>query len=276
MHHLSASLVSTGLTLLGPWVFVMGFRALRVQRLIQETPLSRIRSMAMGLVELNGQVEERSRVAAPFSNRDCAYWEIEIATRSSNSRNGARTWSTVHRNRSGHPFYLRDETGVALVYPQGAECRLPFGVEEETHGLGVPDCYMEYMKAQGLGLRGVWALGPMRFRERVLEQGAAVFALGRAYPRAMSTSISWDEEQLAATGTDARGPEHVRSVDQEVRGVLRRGPQDPAFIISPQSEKTMTFEYGLKAFGGLLGGPALALFGVWCLLELAKSGQLFR
>ncbi len=276
MQHLVASLVSTGLTLLGPVVFRAGFKALRVQRLIQETPTSLIRSMAMGLVELNGHVEERSRVSAPFSGRECAYWEIEIATRSSNSRNGTRTWSTVHRNRSGHPFYLRDETGVALVYPQGAECRLPFGVEEESHGFGVPDCYMEYMQSQGLGLRGVWALGPMRFRERTLESGANVFALGRAFPRAMSMNVSWDENELAATGTDAHGSARLQTLDEEVRGVLRRGPNDPAFLISPQSEKTMTFEYGLKAFGGLLGGPLLTLCGVWCLLELAKSGQLFR
>jgi hypothetical protein len=36
----------------------------------------------------------------------------------------------------------------------------------------------------------------------------------------------------------------------------------------------MTMEYGFKAFGGLVGGPALALFGLWCLIELAKSGSL--
>ena len=41
-------------------------------------------------------------------------------------------------------------------------------------------------------------------------------------------------------------------------------------------KKSMTFEYGLKAWAGLVGGPLMSLFGVWCLLELAKSGQLFR
>jgi hypothetical protein len=35
-------------------------------------------------------------------------------------------------------------------------------------------------------------------------------------------------------------------------------------------------EYGVRAFGGLLGGPPLALFGLWCVLELARTGQLFR
>jgi len=279
MHHVNlvSSLFSLAATLGGPLLFVQGFRALRVRQLLDNTPTSRVRSMAMGPVELQGRVEPRSRVSAPFSTRPCAYWEVEIATRTSNDRRtGYRTWTTVHRNRSGHPFYLRDETGVALVYPQGADVRMPYGVAEETGGLGVPDCYMEYMKAQGLGMRQVWALGPMRFRERTLEEGASVFVLGRAFPRANSVSVSWDEEAMQATGTDDAGASHVRSLDSEVRGVLRRGPHDPTFLISEQSEKTASLEFGLKALGGLLGGPVLTLFGVWCLLQLARAGQLFH
>jgi len=54
----------------------------------------------------------------------------------------------------------------------------------------------------------------------------------------------------------------------------RRGRDDAAFIISDRSEKAMTFEFGLRAFAGVVGGPLLALFGIWCLLELARSGAL--
>jgi hypothetical protein len=36
----------------------------------------------------------------------------------------------------------------------------------------------------------------------------------------------------------------------------------------------MSMEYGLRAFAGLVGGPLLALFGLWCLTELARSGEL--
>jgi len=278
MTNLTSSLFATAATLVGPWLFYTGFRSMRVRRLIESTPASRIRSMAMGLVELNGKVSERSRVNAPFSGRPCAYWEVEIATPSSNARTAGlvTSWSTVHRNHSGQPFFLSDETGCALVYPQGAECHLPFGVEEVTRGLGVPEPYSTYMEQQGLGMRGIWALGPMRFRERLLEDGLSVFVLGRAFPRAQSTSISWDDEALQATGTEGAAATRVRSLDAEVRGVVRRGPQDPVFVISRDSEKSMELEYGLKAFGGLLGGPLLTLFGVWCLLELARTGHLFH
>ncbi len=275
MYSLLPSLFALAATLAGPWAIYRGVKAWRVRQVMDATPASRIRSMAMGLVELNGNVSERSRVTAPFSARPCAYWEVEIATRSSR-RDGSSSWSTVHRNRSGHPFYLRDDTGTVLVYPQGAECHLPFLVEEQTHGLGVPEPYAGYMEKQGLAFRGVWALGPMRFRERILEDDVKVFVLGRAFPRAESHAVSWDEEPIQATGTDGMAATRLRALDSGLQGVVRRGVQDPVFVISQTSEKLMSFQLGLQAFGGLMGGPLLTLFGLWCLLELAQSGQLFR
>jgi hypothetical protein len=101
-----------------------------------------------------------------------------------------------------------------------------------------------------------------------------VFVLGRATPKPHAVDVSMDDEALQATGTDAVGATHVRTLDGACCAVIRRGKDDPAFIISERSEKTMTMEYGFKAFGGLVGGPLLALFGLWCLIELAKSGSL--
>ena len=108
----------------GPWLFWKGFRQLRTLRLIQNTPTARIRSMAMGLVELHGRVRARSALTAPFSARTCAYWEVDVSVRG--RRRGG--WTVIHRNRSGHPFFLEDDTGAALLYPGGSECRIRFGV----------------------------------------------------------------------------------------------------------------------------------------------------
>lgn len=272
--------VETGFSALaalgGPWLFHKGFRALRVQQLIRNTPTARVRSMAMGIVEVNGTIVNRSRVTAPFSGRPCAWWEIDIQTQSTRSRSGQRTWHTVHHDASGHPFFLRDETGVALVYPQGADCRVPYDVSEDTRGLGVPDMYMEFMKSRDLGMRAVWALGPMRFRERRLEEGQRVYVLGHAFPRSVARAVSFDEEALEATGTDSFGAAHVRTLDEECCAVVRRGPHDPAFILSTSSERDESLLWGLKAFGGLVAGPLVTVFGVWCLLELAKSGALSK
>lgn len=273
---LGASLLSTAAVVSGPVLFFYGFRQLRIRQVIEHTPTARIRSMAMGLVELNGTVQSRSRVTAPFSGRAVAYWEVQVQTLRA-SQKGQRSWSTVHRAHSGSPFYLRDETGVAMVFPDGADVRTSAGVEEQTNGLGVPPMYMDYMEKAGLPLRAVWAMGPMRFRELVLAEGQHVYVLGRAHPKPMAHTVSEIEEDvMQATGTDAWSARRLRSVDAEVQGVVRRVSGDPCYLISPQSEKSMSAEFALKAFGGVVGGPLATMFGVWCLLELAKAGQLFR
>src|SRR5262249_50817472 len=117
--HLSFPIYATLALGAGLWLFVRAFRDFRTRRLIENTPTARIRSMAMGLVEINGEVVQRSEHLAPFSGRPCAYWQVDIATRGRNN-----TWSIVHRNASGSPFFVQDDTGLALVYPQGADCRV--------------------------------------------------------------------------------------------------------------------------------------------------------
>jgi hypothetical protein len=268
--------IALALAVGGLWVFRLGFRALRVHWLIRNTPTSRVRSMAMGIAEVCRTLASRSRVLAPFSGRSCVWWDVEVQTLSSNSRSGTRSWRTVHRDSSGHPFFLRDETGVALVYPQGAECRVAWDVGEETGGLGVPDLYMEYMAGKHLGMRHLWAVGPMRFRERRLDEETHVYVLGHAYPRAASHAVSFDEEALEATGTDAVGATHVRTLDQETCAVVRRGPGDPVFLISTRPEREEQLMYGLKAAAGLVLGPLMTWFGTWCLVEVAKSGHLMK
>ena len=252
----------------GPAMFLHGFRTLRLKRLIQNTPTARIRSMAMGLVEVSGKVAPRSTVTAPFSGHACAYWEIDIAVRGRNS------WSTVHRNASGHPFFVRDDTGVAMVYPHGATCKIPFGVEEQFAGISLPECYSQYLSQQNLPMSTLWRLSTMRFRERVIEEGQHVYVLGSAMPRANSFSIS-DGEALQATGTDS-GAVGVPNLMDEVKAVIRQGENERAFIISEESERALTMDLGWEATARLLGGPALALFGLGYWLYAGTSGHLFR
>jgi len=236
-------------------VFIHGWRDLRLRRLIRNTPTARIRSLAMGMAEIVGEVSARSHITAPFSGRPCAYWEVDI------SAHGRRSDNVVHRNSSGNPFFVCDETGVALVYPHDAKCTVKWGVEEVCSGAALPECYDEYMKTLGPS-QVLWRMDTLRFRERTLEEGMRVFVLGSATPRAQSLSIS-DGEELAATGTDGSGAQRLRTLDHEVRAVIRRGEADESFIISQESERDLTIELGLLAFVKLVGGAILAALGLW-------------
>ena len=240
----------------GPFWFLNGFQAFRRKRLIENTPTARIRSMAMGLVEVNGMVAARSSVTGPFSGRACAMWQVDVSVRS-----GKRGWRVVHRNQSGNPFFLKDETGTAMVYPQGAECRVQFGVEEECMGLALPDCYSSYLKEHAPGHSALWRLGSLRFRERVLEDGQRAYVLGTAMPRSRAHVIS-EGESLAATGTDGFWNVQHRMLDESVVANIRQGSNEPTFLISQSSERELTFLLAAKAFGGMIGGPIASLAGL--------------
>ena len=254
----------------GPLWFLHGFQAFRRKRLIENTPTARIRSMAMGLVEVNGRVAPRSDMIAPFSGRACAYWEIDVSTGSSGRNGRSGSWRVVHRNQSGSPFFVTDDTGTAMVFPAGAECRVSFGVEEECIGIALPDCYAEYLKEHCHATSLLWRVGSMRFRERILEDGQHAFILGTAMPRSQAFRIS-DDEALLATGTEGTfGVGHL-SLDAQAAATIRKGPNEPTFIISQSSERELTLMLAWRAFAGMIGGPIAALCGLGYWLTVLAS-----
>jgi hypothetical protein len=252
----------------GPLLLWRGFHHLRTCRLIENTPTARIRSMAMGLVELNGRVEARSQIFAPFSGRACAHWQVEIAARG--RRRGS--WSVIHRNHSGNPFYLEDDTGVAMVFPQGSDCRVRYGTDEECSGFNLPDVYADYVRENPGAIGPLHRLSWLRFRERTLEDGMQVYALGTAMPRSHAIAVS-DGEALAATGTDGPGDRQRIERDHRASAVIRQGENEKTFIISQESERDVVFGLKTKAVAMIWGGPLLALLGLAYWLNVIASGH---
>jgi hypothetical protein len=269
MSNVQITILATLALCSGPVIFFRSFRDFTVRRLIQNTPTAHIRSMAMGLVEVNGTVAPRSVVNAPFSGRPCVFWDIDIAT----MRRRAE-WTIVHRNQSGHPFHLDDETGRALVYPRGARCTVRHGTEEKCVGIALPDCYSHYMSEQRLALRHFWRLGAMRFRERILEEGQRVYVLGSAEPCAQAYTISAGDEELQATGTDGPAPRAARP--REAVAVIRRGRHESTFIISQETERELLMGLGFHFVLKLIAGPLLTAFGLWVWIEGLATQQIFR
>jgi E3 ubiquitin ligase len=265
----STAVYATLALLGGPALFAAGFRDLRLRRLIQNTPTSRIRSMAMGLAEVNGVIECRSAVEAPFSGRRCAFWHVDISTQSRRNQ-----WTVVHRADSGHPFFLRDDTGLALVYPAGAQCKVNFGVEEVCNGITLPEPYVSYLGTLG-HKHYLWRLAVLRFRERVLEEGTRVYVMGTATPPAQALTVS-DGEAMMATGTDEWRATRLRERDQQVAAVLRSGQNDRTFIISQQSEREIALGLGVTAMAKLVAGPAITVCGLGFWLYALSSGAVLR
>ena len=110
---------------IGIVLFVWGLISFRKKRLIENIPTSKIRSIAMGLVEIYGEVAPGSGniLKSPFSQNDCVYYKYKIEELRSSGK--STYWATVKKDWDYRPFYLKDNTGMVLVDPLDAKIDIP-------------------------------------------------------------------------------------------------------------------------------------------------------
>lgn len=101
----------------------LALRSIRIARLVEDMPTSRIRSAAQGYVELTGRgtALPGTTVVAPLTQRPCVWWRYRVSRRQESGRGRGSSWRTVSSGTSGSPFLLDDGTGRCLVRPEGAE-----------------------------------------------------------------------------------------------------------------------------------------------------------
>lgn len=105
--------------LLGTGFLIHGIELIARKRLIENTPTSHVRSMAMGFVELIGTARQKYSVRLPYLLIPCVYYRYRLMECRESNR--ASFWIQVGYGCSGPvPFYLEDPTGRVLVDPKGA------------------------------------------------------------------------------------------------------------------------------------------------------------
>ncbi len=158
--------------LLISWWFYRGFGRLRLGRLIEDTPTSRIRSAHQGFVELEGVAAALpgEPVYAPLSGRECVWYDYTIDHLETRwHRDGRRaSWVSVEKGSSEGIFALGDGTGRCMIDPEGAEIH-PLHVMtwrgHERYPYHTPPGHSDFT-------------GPYRYRERLIEPGDRLYALG--------------------------------------------------------------------------------------------------
>lgn len=122
---------------------------LRRHRLIEDIPTSRIASAAQGYTELVGRSEQFPDTVLParLSGRPCVWYRYQIETRDSGGH-----WQVEAFGTSDDSFLLRDETGVCVIDPEGAEVTT--------------------------SRRRVWTEGRERFTEWLILPGDPLYAMG--------------------------------------------------------------------------------------------------
>jgi len=112
----------------GLYFFVSGFRLLARKRLLLTTPTSKIRSAAMGLVEVNGMAAGPYTMSAPISGKPCFLYYTTVWQQ----REGKNVeWDKIADETLHLPFFIDDSTGQLLVEPLGADLDLRRDFREE-------------------------------------------------------------------------------------------------------------------------------------------------
>ncbi len=94
--------------------------AKRFLRLQASLPTSKIKSLAKGIVEVEGTLIMKEPLSSPVDHEICIgyYYTIEDIDRDSD---GKLSYRTIHRETRCNPFSIKDETGTIDIEPEGIE-----------------------------------------------------------------------------------------------------------------------------------------------------------
>lgn len=261
----------------GPYFYWRGFSLLKRKRLISDTPRSTVRAAALGPVEVTGKAVGPYTLISPMSGTECLYYRMVIETNPTGDL----------RQRIQElcaPLFLDDGTGTLMIYPKGAELRLPPSLARLEHGkLGLPPSRHTAEK-------------PEFIQEYCIQPGETIFVLGTVQESPWSK-----QENVVATNELSRiGPGFVSAAEADV---LRReafpclDPSLPAvaesgfpheldlhppvilmqghgpFVISSDSPQEVVAKLNCKSLLYIWGGPAALLWGLWQIVRTGFAGR---
>ena len=161
----------------GIGLFIYGFKLLQRRRLILDTPFSKIRSAAMGMVEVSGLAVGPYTMIAPITARPCYYYRTLVWEYKQQGKN--KQWVKVAGECMHVPFFVDDNTGRLLVDPRGADLDLHCDFEEQfcdsffTVKESAPDNVRNF-----LGRHGVVTNNKIKVQEYCIKPKNSLFLLG--------------------------------------------------------------------------------------------------
>lgn len=226
----------------GVFLFLLGIYYFKRKRLIEDIPTSKIRSLAMGLVEIYGEVVpiKDKILKSPFTQKDCVYYKYVIEEL---KKSGKRAkWVIVKMGGKCTHFYLQDETGSVLVDPNGAEIDLPPTFTFES-GLGrdPPEPIKNFLRENNISFEGLFGINKtMRFREYCIQPKDKLYIMGTAGDN------PFVEEGWAQTS--------VEDI------MIQKG--DNIYYISNRSEKEVAKKFKWMSIGGMVFGGLLIIISL--------------
>lgn len=223
------------------------------RRLVDGLPTSKTTGVFIGLVEVKGSAESEAPLTSHLAAVRCVHyaWSVEekwsrtVTHTSTDSKGNTQTstsresgWSTVAEGSDQVPFYLRDDCGLLLVRPEGAEIEAEV-VFEESCERGDP---LYYAKGPEISIAN--SDHERRFRESVIPLHAEIYVWGRARERTDVVAAEIAADRAA-----------------------------PLFLISTRGEKQISRGFAIKFWSFLMLGLLLCSAGVGFGLPALGGGE---
>jgi hypothetical protein len=247
-------IVLGGLGALG--CLIGAFRALRRKRLIDDVPTSSAQGVFIGLVEVKGTAESETPLTSYLAGIRCAQyaWQVDehwsrtvhetYTDAQGHTQTRTRTesgWSKVAGGSQAIPFYLRDDTGIIRVVPEGATIQ-NITVFDQTCS---PNSDLYYGKGPAQGVSD--STHRRRFHETALPLHTMLYVMGQARER---------EDVVAAE--------------------IAYGKGIPMFLISTRTEKQLSTGYARWFWGLLILGMVVAIGGTAGSTVLANANIVWQ
>jgi hypothetical protein len=220
---------------------------------ITDTPTSKVRSAAVGMVELSGKAVCKEPQFSPLSNVKCIYWKMN-AEWFQPGRNGG--WRMISSDSSHKDFDIEDDTGKMLVDPTGATIEIPVDFSS-----------MGYLRDRGfLGIVSQRQLDPkvLAYLESNPDAKARVYRFS-GYELKFTEWYIAEGDPLFVLGT-ADLQEGVSSSVGSENLIVRQGKYDKVFYISDTGERKVvdTIRNSMYWYIGI--GFVLAAAGAYALI----------
>ena len=258
----------------GLFWFFKGFRIYREYRVLADTPEIPIRSIPMGLVEIHGKARpaDGRLVSSPVTRTPCLFYKVDIERWKQDSK-GRGSWSYYRTDADGEKFYLEDGSGKVLADAHNAELDLMQTGRQETYSSGIMSLGLS---ATGEDLASYVArvcAGKSASLAESLDHmslGGMLGGGGSGTGRYRLTEYCIvPEHWYDVTGTCAENP---NPQDEHDRNLIKKGENEPTFLISWRSEKEIEGTLRNRAIKYIFGGAGLSIL---CLaIILAKLGWL--
>ena len=190
-------------------LFWYAFYFLRMKRQMENTPTSKVRSVAMGMVEVKGEAIRKFALLSPMSQTPCVFYRLTKYRRDKNNQ-----WRVSSISSSDNvPFLLEDNTGRIEIDPKGCR-RVSAGSKQE----GVP------------GQVGLMRLGDDsddKWVEEVIVDGTLIYVLGYASVK-RTNGPTLAEKKMEALRELKRNPQDLQQFDSDGDGKISADEWDVA------------------------------------------------